>query len=77
METKQLTPWDNPMENLTIKYTPPSWASLKQVPIVFLYQPIRSYNDDFPALQEQVKDRVRTLPQVHNPQGVDVDGRPK
>jgi hypothetical protein len=35
-----------------------------------MYQPTRPYNDDFPTLKEQVKDRVRTLPQVHNPQGV-------
>jgi len=42
-----------------------------------MYQPTKSYDDDFPALQEQVKDQVRTLPQVHNPQGVDADGRPK
>jgi hypothetical protein len=42
-----------------------------------MYQPTQSYDDDFPALQEQVKDRVWTLPQVHNPQGVDADGRPK
>jgi hypothetical protein len=42
-----------------------------------MYQPTRLYDDDFPALQEQVKDRVRILPQVHNPQGVDADGRPK
>jgi hypothetical protein len=42
-----------------------------------MYQSTRPYDDDFPTLQEQVKDRVRTLPQVHNPQGVDADGRPK
>jgi hypothetical protein len=63
--------------NYLVKYTPPSWASLEHVPTISMYQPIRPYDDDFPALQEQVKDRVRTLPQVHNPQGVDVDGRPK
>ena len=58
-----------------VKYTPPSWASPEQVPTVSMYQPTRPYDDDFPALQEQVKDRVRTLPQVHNPLGVDADGR--
>ncbi|KAJ7000906.1 hypothetical protein NC653_011381 [Populus alba x Populus x berolinensis] len=58
-----------------VKYTPPSWASPEQVPTVSMYQPTKPYDDDFPALQEQVKDRVRTLPQVHNPQGVDADGR--
>jgi len=42
-----------------------------------MYQPIRPYDDDFPALQEQVKDWVHTLPQVHNPQGVDANGRSK
>ena len=42
-----------------------------------MYQPTKPYDDDLPTLQEQVKDRVRTLPQVHNPQGVDADGRPK
>jgi len=41
-----------------VKYTPPSWAPLEQVPIVSIYQPTRPYDDDFPALQEQVKDRV-------------------
>ncbi|KAJ6893634.1 hypothetical protein NC652_027629 [Populus alba x Populus x berolinensis] len=51
--------------------------SPEQVPTVFMYQPTNSYDDDFPALQEQVKDRVRTLPQVHNPQGVDANGRSK
>jgi len=60
-----------------IKYTPPSWASSEHVPTISMYQPTRLYDDDFPALQEQVKDRVRILPQVHNPQGVDADGRPK
>ena len=60
-----------------VKYTPPSWGSPEQVPTVSMYQPTKSYDDDFPALQEQVKDRVQTLPQVHNPLGVDVDGRPK
>jgi hypothetical protein len=63
--------------NYLVKYTPLSWASPEHVPTVSMYQPTRPYDDDFPALQEQVKDRVRTLPQVHNPQGVDVDGRPK
>jgi hypothetical protein len=42
-----------------------------------MYQPTRPYDDDFPVLQEQVKDRACTLPQVHNPQGVNADGRPK
>ena len=60
-----------------VQYTPPSWESPEQVPTVSMYQPTNSYDDDFPTLQEQVKDRVRTLPQVHNPQGVDADGRPK
>jgi hypothetical protein len=57
-----------------IKYTPPSWASPEHVLTISMYQPTRPYDDEFPALQEQVKDRVRTLPQVHNPQGVDADG---
>uniref|UniRef100_A0A6N2MSM9 Uncharacterized protein n=1 Tax=Salix viminalis TaxID=40686 RepID=A0A6N2MSM9_SALVM len=60
-----------------VKYTPPSWASPEQVPTVSMYQSTRPYDDDFPALQEQVKDKVRTLPQVQNPQGVDAEGRPK
>uniref|UniRef100_A0A6N2MSN9 Uncharacterized protein n=1 Tax=Salix viminalis TaxID=40686 RepID=A0A6N2MSN9_SALVM len=60
-----------------VKYTPPSWATPEQVPTVSMYQPTRPYDDDFPALQEQVKDKVRTLPQVQNPQGVDAEGRPK
>jgi len=60
-----------------VKYTPPSWASPEHVPIISMYQPTRPYDDDFPVLQEQVKDRARTLPQVHNPQGVNIDGRPK
>jgi len=60
-----------------VKYTPPSWASPEHVPTISMYQSTRPYDDDFPTLQEQVKDRVRTLPQVHNPQGVDADGRPK
>nr|TKR90937.1 hypothetical protein D5086_0000228410 [Populus alba] len=60
-----------------VKYTPPSWEPPEQVPTFSMYQPTNSYDDDFPALQEQVKDRVRTLPQVHNPQGVNADGRSK
>ena len=60
-----------------VKYTPPSWAPPEQVLIISMYQPTRPYDDDFPALQEQAKDRIHTLPQVHNPQGVDVDGHPK
>uniref|UniRef100_A0A6N2KCQ4 Uncharacterized protein n=1 Tax=Salix viminalis TaxID=40686 RepID=A0A6N2KCQ4_SALVM len=60
-----------------VKYTP-SWASPEPlVPTVSMYQSTRPYDDDFPALQEQVKDKVRTLPQVQNPQGVDAEGRPK
>jgi len=42
-----------------------------------MYQPTRPYDDDFPALHKQVKDRVHTLPQVHNLQDVNADGRPK
>jgi len=42
-----------------------------------MYQSTTPYDDDFPALQEQVKDKVWTLPQVHNPQDVDADGHPK
>jgi hypothetical protein len=53
--------------NYLVKYTPPSWTTPEPVSTVFIYQPTSSYADDFPALQEQVKDRVRTLPQVHNP----------
>ena len=34
-----------------VKYTPPSWASPELVPIVYMYQPTRPYDDDFPALQ--------------------------
>jgi hypothetical protein len=60
-----------------VKYTPPSWASPEHVPTISMYQLTRPYDDDFPALQEQVKDRVHTFPQVHNPQGVNADGRPK
>ena len=71
--------WDNPLENLTIlsNILLPIGPTPEQVHTVSMYQPTSSYDDDFPALQEQVKHRVRTLPQVHNPQGVNVDGRPK
>ncbi|KAG5255169.1 movement protein [Salix suchowensis] len=51
--------------------------SSEQVPTIAMYQPTRPYDDDFPTLQEQVKDKVRSLPLVHNPPGVDADGRPK
>ncbi|KAJ6901527.1 hypothetical protein NC651_019330 [Populus alba x Populus x berolinensis] len=52
-------------------------ATPDQVPTVSMYQPKSPYDADFPALQEQIKDKVRTLPQVPNPQGVDADVRPK
>ena len=44
MDTKQLTLWGNPLA----KGTP------EQVPTVSMYQPTKPYDDDFPAVQEQV-----------------------
>ncbi|KAG5234177.1 zinc finger, CCHC-type, viral movement protein [Salix suchowensis] len=64
-------------EAMTDKDDTPRHKRKSSVPTVSMYQPTRPYDDDFPALQEQVKDKVRTLPQIQDPQGVDAEGRPK
>lgn len=42
-----------------------------------MYKPLASYDTDFPLLEERTVNQTRSMYQVKNPVGIDIEGRPK